>query len=101
MECGACVSLRVCSRRRGVGGWGQRWGHRKRLCPDGHLVFSLEGARVLMLISFLGHPLLHVWGSGMRLWRLGGLGLEVGMDLRAWPRTVRDAGRVVESLVTY
>lgn len=38
---------------------------------------------MLMLITFLVHPLLHV------IWRPGGSGLEVGMDQGAWPRAAK------------
>lgn len=43
-------------------------------------VLCLGGAKVLMLITFLVHPLLHV------MWRPGVSGLKVMIDQGVWPR---------------
>ena len=60
-----------------------RGGDTERDSPYSHLVLSLGGAEVLMLITFLGRPLLHVLGSEMRLRRPGGSGLEGGVEPRS------------------
>ena len=63
-----CVSLFKSAAEGGEWVGENRGGPQKRTQSFySRLVFSLVGAELLMLITFLGHPLLHVLGSGMRL----------------------------------
>lgn len=48
-----------------------RGGDREKDSPYSQLVLSVGGGGVLMLITFLDHPLLHVLGSEMGLQRSG------------------------------
>lgn len=48
-----------------------RGGDREKDSPHCQPVLSLGGGGVLMLITFLGHPSLHILGSEMGLQRPG------------------------------
>lgn len=48
-----------------------RGGDREKESPHCQPVLSLGGGGVLMLITFLGHPSLHILGSEMGLQRPG------------------------------
>ena len=56
-------------RMEGVGE--DRGGDREKESPHCQPVLSLGGGGVLMLITFLGHPSLHILGSEMGLQRPG------------------------------